>query len=113
MDIKSDIGLKIRALRKQKNINQSALAEMIERSPEAVSNLERGVSLPSMETLIRLSQQLNTPLTYFFDNTLDDGGGSWRTELIAELQTIAYSLSDQDLELAVDQMRALNKNRKE
>ena len=69
MDIKSDIGLKIRALRKQKNINQSALAEMIERSPEAVSNLERGVSLPSMETLIRLSQQLNTPLTYFFDNT--------------------------------------------
>lgn len=111
MDIKTDIGLKIRALRKQNNISQGVLADMINRSPESVSNLERGVSLPSLETLIRLSQQLDTPLAYFFDNTLEDSGGSWRTELIAELQTIAYSLSDKDLELAVDQMRAFTKNR--
>lgn len=111
MDTKHDIGLKIKALRKQKNINQSDLAAMIERSTESISNIERGVSLPSLETLIRIGHQLDVPLSYFFDNTLDETGGSWRTELIAELQTIAYGLSDQDLELAVDQMRAFTKNR--
>lgn len=111
MDTKHDIGLKIKALRKQKNINQSVLAEMIDRSTESISNIERGVSLPNLETLIRIGQKLDVPLTFFFNNNLDESAGSWRTELIAELQTIAYGLSDQDLELAVNQMRAFNKNR--
>lgn len=111
MDITKNIGLKIRALRKQKGLSQAKLAEMIDRSTEAVSNLERGTSLPGIETLVRLGQQLDTPIHYFFDNALTGQASRRCTEMIAELQTIAYSLSDEDLEIAVKQMRAFKQRR--
>ncbi len=111
MDITKNIGLKIRTLRKQNGLSQAKLAEMIDRSTEAVSNLERGTSLPSIETLVRLGQQLDIPVHYFFDNALTGEVNRRSAEMIVELQTIAYSLSDEDLEIAVKQMRAFKPHR--
>lgn len=106
MDIKKNIGIKIRVLRKQKGLSQAKLAELIERSTEAVSNLERGESLPSIDTLIRLSDKLDVPTHYFFEGAASDNVGNWRMEKVSELISIAYGLSDKELELAVNQMKA-------
>lgn len=56
-------------------------------------------------------QQLDTPIRYFFDNALTGEAGRRKTEMIAELQTIAYTLSDGDLQIAVKQMRAFKQRR--
>lgn len=39
--------------------------EKIERSPEAVSNIQRGVTLPKLDTLDRCIEVLQIPLGYF------------------------------------------------
>lgn len=67
MDTKTRVGLRIRAIRKSRNLTQEELGNLLERSVDAVSNLERGVSHPSFETLDRLSQALNVPVREFFE----------------------------------------------
>lgn len=64
MNKKRQIGLRLRAFRLERQLTQEQLAEVIDRSVETISNLERGVSLPNEATLHRLAQKL--------DVTLDD-----------------------------------------
>jgi transcriptional regulator with XRE-family HTH domain len=63
MDAKHRVGLRIRVIRKRRNLSQEALAELIDRSSEAVSNLERGLSTPSFDTLEALSVALGVPIS--------------------------------------------------
>lgn len=99
----------MKAIRKSKKLTQQELADRMERSVDAVSNLERGKSLPNFETVELLCRALNVPLKTLFD--FDDVKLSLRkTQLLEELQTIARELSEHDLDLAVEQVRAI-KNR--
>ena len=107
MDISSNIGRKVRACRKQKGFSQAKLAELVERSVEAISHIERGVSLPTIETLVRLSDKLDTPLTHFLDLDPNNQNSNWRTDRLAEVQAIANDLSDKNLEVAANLLRAL------
>lgn len=52
------IGKRLRAFRLERQLTQEQLAEMIDRTVETISNLERGISLPSRATLHRLAQCL-------------------------------------------------------
>lgn len=109
MDLKTRVKLRIKAIRKHKGLTQAQLAELIGRSEDAVCNLERGVSLPSMETIQNLAEKLNVPIEDFFD--IDDSssqGGSQRARLMIELKEIARSLKDTDLDLAVKLLNVLN-----
>lgn len=62
MNKKRQIGLRVRAFRLERQLTQEQLAEMIDRSVETISNLERGVSLPNEATLHRLAQTLDVSL---------------------------------------------------
>lgn len=66
MDIKHAVGAKIKTLRKVRGMTQPDLANAIDRSIDALSNLERGLSLPNFETLERLSGALDVPVKEFF-----------------------------------------------
>lgn len=110
MGIKREVGMRIRAIRKLRGLTQEELAERIERSVEAVSNLERGKSLPGFETLKRLSRFLDVPIRDFFDfRTDDDGGGgdAHHRELLTGLMRVARRLQTRDLAIALDQIKAL------
>ena len=93
-------------------MTQEQLAERIDRTVEALSNIERGISLPRIETLERLSQQLALPLRDFFDD-LDNprAGSSRRAALELQLRLLLRELSDKDLEIAVGQIALLSKAR--
>lgn len=61
------IGAQIARLRKDRQLTQERLAELIGVATETISRLERGVSIPSLKTLTRISQALHTHLKDILD----------------------------------------------
>ena len=53
------IGMRSQRLRKSRGYTQEQLSEMIDRAPNYISQLERGIKCMSLETLIQLSIVLN------------------------------------------------------
>lgn len=108
MDRKSRFGIKLRTIRKQRGLTQEQLAELIDRSVDAISNMERGISLPTYETLGRLADKLGLPLAEF-TASLDEASPAdpERVELESRLAEMARGLPIRDLRVAVDQVQAL------
>lgn len=57
-------GLKVKTLREYKNLSQSRLAEMINITDAALSNIETGKSYPRSTTLIAISEALDVSLHF-------------------------------------------------
>lgn len=56
------IGKEIKKLRKLRGINQQDLAGMIDITPSYMSEIERGVSNPSVDLLKRVGEVMNSQL---------------------------------------------------
>lgn len=98
MDIRSRVALRIRTIRRARGLTQEDLAEMAERSVDAISNIERGASLAGYDTLEKLAKGLGVPVADFFSEP-EEGGGK-RTETMERLLDAARSLGDDDLDKA-------------
>ena len=61
------IGAQIAKIRNDREITQERLAELIKVTTETISRLERGVSIPSIKTLEKISQAFHTSLKDIFD----------------------------------------------
>lgn len=61
------IGEQIAKIRKERELTQSQLAELIDVSTETISRLERGVSIPSLKTIEKISKVLHSSLKDLFD----------------------------------------------
>jgi len=62
MALAKDIGTRIRKLRLLKKLKQRELGELIGRTEDAVSQMERGINVPTLETLVSVSQALTVSL---------------------------------------------------
>lgn len=69
MDTRKLIGLKIKEIRKAKNITQEKLAEEIGMDVGYISKLEVGLSAPSIETFEKLACVLDVDIADFFEFT--------------------------------------------
>ena len=65
-DVFKKIGLNIAYFRKDKNITQQKLADIIGISRNHLQRVERGAA-PSLDTLIDISSTLQVPLKMFFE----------------------------------------------
>lgn len=101
---KNTFGIKLRTIRRLKGISQEALAEAANKSVEAVSNTERGVSLPSYEMMQALADGLGIQMRDFFD--VDDGNPK-RLELMTQIMETVRGLDDAHLRIAAKQLAAL------
>ena len=64
-----DIGTKINQLRKKNGLTQEELADRCELSKGFISQVERGLTSPSIATLIDILECLGTNLKDFFNET--------------------------------------------
>lgn len=83
------IGSRIKQVRKERRLTQEHLAERLSVSVGYVSQLERGVTKISLDTLAEIASILNCELAYFLDGvTLQQD-----SYLQQEMQTIFSKLS--------------------
>ena len=90
----SYIGLKIKELRKRKNLSQEELAELIDINFRTIQRIETGKNTPSLETLLKLSEALDINIQDFFNVEHYKS----RENLIKEINTIANKLDDKKLQ---------------
>ena len=64
------IGLKVQALRKAQNMTQEDLAEITGVSWRTISNLERGLALPTLKLIYDISQHFNISIDELLDNRI-------------------------------------------
>ena len=94
-------------------MTQEQLASQVDRTVFAISQLERGLSLPSFETLERLSAALRVPVRDFFDESDSadaEGMSSHRMELTTILSDEIRALSDDEVEIIIRVVRAISFN---
>lgn len=107
MELKGRLAIRIREIRKAQGLTQEAVAELIGRSVDAVSLLERGKILPGLDTLEALSKGLKIPL----HDLLDFGDKPSKDSELVALQTMAEEtlrhMSKPVLAVAVRQLDAL------
>lgn len=108
MTTKHRLGVRVRTIRKQKGITQDQLAAKMGRSVDALSNIERGKSLPSFRTIEQLCEALEIDLKTLFDFT-DLPLPARSAQLLEELYSMARELTPADLELAVEQIKAISR----
>ncbi|MHB9094387.1 MAG: helix-turn-helix domain-containing protein [Eubacteriales bacterium] len=65
----TNLGDKIRALREKLEMSQAQLASSSNISPSLVSQIENNVTMPSLETLDRISECLDVETSYFLVDT--------------------------------------------
>lgn len=66
------LGGRIRLARKRKGLSQEKLGEICAISTAHVGHIERGTRIPSLETLYKISKELNVSLDYLFFDSQND-----------------------------------------
>jgi len=111
-DLKRIVGKRLQAARVAADLTQEALASGTGRTPESISNIERGKQSPSIETLVLMARALTVPVEEFLRGL--DGAtpkSDSRTQMEAQLAGAARLLSEADLRIAVEQIGALARGR--
>ena len=67
MDAKK-LGKKIKVARVELDLNQTELAAKIRAKQKSISRYENGLSIPSIETLVKIAKALKKNTGYFLDD---------------------------------------------
>ena len=102
-----NIGKKIMEYRKSKNLNIRELAKLADVTPSLLSQIERGVANPSINTLKIIAKVLETPIFAFFVSTVgvEDlivKNGERKKIVFSENHNFSYELLSPDLSGAIE-----------
>jgi HTH-type transcriptional regulator, cell division transcriptional repressor len=100
------LGKRIKELRVKINLTQEALAEKIDVSPVYISHIEVGSSIPSLETLLKICNELETTPDYI----LLDSIHSSKEYLRDDIAILLKSCSVKDMQLIIKIIEAMIQN---
>lgn len=75
----TEIGKRIKKRRKHLKLTQEQIAEFVEISNQHMSNIERAVSIPSTEVIMKLAIALDTTPDAFLVGSARFPGEEWKT----------------------------------
>ncbi|NIX75201.1 helix-turn-helix domain-containing protein [Microvirga terricola] len=107
--LKRTIGSRVRTARKATGQTQEQLASAVGCTIESVSNIERGVSLPTLRTLSRIAANLGVSLKDLFPDESEDH--SEAIERRIQLNALVQQLSEEDTEAVIAMVTALVRKR--
>ena len=94
MDNIEFIGSKIKLFRKRKKISQEQLAEMISMNHRTIVRIENGHTIPTIETLQKISNALDLNITDFFETKTFNN----KSEIIESIKNKLENMSFAELE---------------
>ena len=94
--LRKAISERVLATRIAARLTQEQLAAIIERSVEAVSNIERGISLPTVDTIVRIADAVSVPITFFFEDLNSEMPTVPNAEIVRALGLVVAKLSTRD-----------------
>lgn len=87
MDKKS-IGARLREARRKKGLTQVALAEIVNKEPSYISDIERGKKFPSMSLFIQLINALDISADFILRGELHSGKSYLYNDLAQKLDPL-------------------------
>ena len=105
METKKLIGLRIKELRRTRNMSQDTLSEKVGISSKYLSSIERGKENPTLDTLLKLATALNVTLADMF--TLSHHGKTAR-ELRAYIASLLKEGDTEKLKVTAKVVQALH-----
>jgi transcriptional regulator with XRE-family HTH domain len=67
VELRLHLGQRVKYLRRLSNLTQAQLAEKTNLSINYISEIETGVTSPTLKTLLKLAQELNVEMKGLFD----------------------------------------------
>lgn len=108
MDTRAHFASNLRRLRKRRELSQDELATRIGRSKEAISQLERSKSSPSLETLVLLQRVLEVPLDELVEVAkADDYADPERHRLLTDLLSLTVKMDNRQIGVLLQTGKAL------
>lgn len=89
-----DLGKRIKRARESKKLRQDDLAEQVDVKRASITHYENGNQAPSISTLKKISEVLDVPMTYFFDDEIEQNKQIVKNELKANLSEYLPYLPD-------------------
>lgn len=89
------IGTKIKEIRKRKKISQEKLAELVSMNNRSILRIENQQNLPTLETLAKIADVLDVPITDFFDGSSPQN----RQEVIENVNALMKKMNDKELQI--------------
>ena len=105
-----EIGLKVQALRHTQNMTQEQLSEITGVSWRTISNLERGLTLPTLKLVYDLSQHFNISMDELLNNRIQASKPISRLKLEQEVTEGIKNLNDNLLRHIKEYMLLLKKD---
>lgn len=99
MTLREQVGLRVREHRRAAGLSQQDLAEMIGKSTQAISEIERGSIAPSLNTLEAISTALATPPSRFFPDTFATKRQTRKDKILIAITAAAAHLNNADAEI--------------
>jgi len=95
------LGQRLRAHRLARGLSQAALAEMVELSPNYIGLLERGLKLPTIDTLVRVAKAVGARPADLLGDALPTD------EWLDDMMAVASTVPRQHRELALAVLRVM------
>lgn len=93
----SDLGSRIKGLRKEKKMSQGDLALLCSTTSAAISRYENGKRIPRSDTVARIARALDTSVDYLLDSTLHADGGEDNVRLSSAMQIIGMAQKQNEI----------------
>ena len=102
------LGYRMKALRQNAGLTQARRAELIGKSVETISNMERGKTLPGLVTLENMSKKLKVNMQDFFvDIEAKEGAHHSISDELKIIQNRIEFLSSEDIKIIAGVVKVL------